>query len=345
MSKLISMLRLQPSAGNSVVVRDNKEPDWAMEAINSPVGKIAQALFNDPRKDSLEVGGGFPAEWLAYVEDLLSLTGDLHRHAIVIFAHNLNWFFAVDPKWAESNLLSVLDGNNDDDRNAFWSGFLWGSKIPDQKLYIRIKPSLLAAAKERSLSKHGYREVLAGIILAGWGSRSTETQKRFISNDEMRDVLLHTDDDFRSYILWHIEKWSETNKTDAGSQWEKMLPEFLRDVWPRQKSAKTPTISARLCEFAFANARRFPELAEIILPLLTTIDGDHLMLPNLRNAEDNIVDLYPHQTLALLHAVLPDNVTAWPYYIQETLQRIGEADSNLNSDERLLELKRKWNAR
>ena len=69
------------------------------------------------------------------------------------------------------------------------------------------------------------------------------------------------------------------------------------------------------------------------------------MLPNLRKSKDNIVDLYPHQALALLHAVLSDNVAAWPYDIEETLQRISEADSSLNSDERLLELKRKWNAR
>ena len=124
-----------------------------------------------------------------------------------------------------------------------------------------------------------------------------------------------------------------------------MLPELLRDAWPRQKSAKTPVISARLCDLAFSQPERFPEIAEIVLPLLTTIDRDHLMLPNLRKSKDNIVDLYPRQSLALLHAVLPDNVAAWPHGIDATLQRIGEADGSLKLDERLLELNRKWNAR
>jgi hypothetical protein len=32
--------------------------------------------------------------------------------------------------------------------------------------------------------------VLGGIVLSGWGSKSEETQERFISNGEMRDVLL-----------------------------------------------------------------------------------------------------------------------------------------------------------
>lgn len=328
---------------NSAIVRDSKEPDWTMEAINAPVGKIAQALFNDPRTDGLKTGGGFPAEWLGYTNDLLLLPGDMRRHALVIFAHNLNWFHAIDPEWAESNVLSVLDGDNQDDRNAVWSGFFWGANIPYPKLYTRLKPSFLGLAKGRSLSRRGYGEVLAAIILDGWARTDEETGERLISNDEMRDVLLRAGDEFRSHILWQAERWSQAK--DAGEKWSERLPELLRDVWPRQKSAKTPTISIRLCELAFSNAERFPEMAEIILPLLTTIDRDHLMLPNLRKSKDTIVDLYPDQTLALLHAVLPDNVAAWPYDIEPTLQRIGEADASLTRDERLLELNRKWNSR
>lgn len=344
-SKLINVLGSQLPCSNSGIVRGNKEPDWTMEAINAPAGKIAEALFNDPRKNDLKVGGGFPADWLLSVDNLLSLNGDLRRHALVIFAHNMNWFYAIDPIWTEANILSVLDKGDKSDRFAIWSGFFWGGKVPNQKLYMRLKPNLLAFANKRNLPRRGYGKELAGIILAGWGSTHEETGERCISNSEMHDVLLHTDDEFRSHILWRVERWSETQKNAAGEKWSAMLPELLRDVWPRQKSAKTSIISTRLCDLAFSNVERFPEIAEIVLPLLTTIDRDHLMLPNLRKSKDNIVDLYPQQTLALLHAVLPDNVTAWPYGIEATLKRIGEADESLRSDEKLLELNRKWNAR
>jgi hypothetical protein len=127
--------------------------------------------------------------------------------------------------------------------------------------------------------------------------------------------------------------------------WEDLLPEFLEKVWPRQIAAKSPAISARLCDLVFADEKRFPKMAEIVLPLLTKIDQDHLNLPNLRKSKDNIVDLHPKQTLALLDAVLPDNAAAWPYGIEAVIQRIGEADSSLNTDERLIALKRKWDTR
>lgn len=344
-SKLINVISLQPPGSNSAIVRGNKEPDWTMEAINAPVGKIAEALFKDPRTNDLKVGAGFAADWIIHVDKLLSLNGDFRRHALVIFAHNMNWFYAIDPIWTEANMLSVLDKSDESDQLAVWSGFFWGAKVPNQKLYMRLKPNLLAFANKRNLPRRGYGKVLAGIILAGWGSTHEETGERCISNTEMHDVLLHTDDEFRSHILWQVERWSETKENAAGEKWSVVLPELLRDVWPRQKSAKTPKISARLCDLAFSNVERFPEIAEIVLPLLTTIDRDHLMLPNLRKSKDNIVDLYPQQTLALLHAVLPDNVTAWPYGIEATLHRIGEADESLRLDERLLELNRKWNSR
>lgn len=210
---------------------------------------------------------------------------------------------------------------------------------------MRLKPYLLQIAKQSGVRRHGHGEVLSGIILAGWGNLVKGTDKRFVTGNEFRDVLVHADDGFRSSILLQAERWSCATEDGAENKWVSLLPELLRDVWPRQKSAKSPTISGRLCELVFSNEERFPELSEIVLPLLTKIDGGHLMLPNLRRSKDNIVDLYPHQTLALLYAVLPDNVSTWPYGIEDTIMRIGEADSTLNTDERFLELKRKWDSR
>jgi hypothetical protein len=345
MSKLIEVLRSQSPVDASSLFRANKTSDWAMEAINSPVGKIAQALFNDPRISGLKAGDRIPAEWLNFVNRLLSLSDNLHRYALVIFAHNLNWFYDLDSDWTEANLLSGLEGESEYNRAAFWSGCLLGTRGLSQGLYARIKPNLLAAAKTKGLLRREYGEVLAGLILAGWGSRDAKTQARFIANEEMRDVLLQADDDFRSRILWQIERWLESEELPTAESWSQKLLELLRDVWPRQKSAKTPVISARLCELAFSNVKLFPQIADLVLPLLTNIDREHLMLRNLRESKDSIADIYPHQTLALLYAVLPDNVAVWPYGIDATLQRIGEAANDLRADERFLELNRRWNSR
>ena len=104
-------------------------------------------------------------------------------------------------------------------------------------------------------------------------------------------------------------------------------------------------MSARLCDIAFSNAEHFAELSAIVLPLLTKVDSDSLSLLELRRPGNEIIDKHPHETLALLHAVLPENVRTWPYGIDEILARLAETGVTLRQDERLIELRRRWDSR
>lgn len=341
--KLVCILRESPEEGYSSIVRGSKKPDWTMEAINSPTGKISQAIFNDPRKNDLTPNQGFSSEWLTNVEALLALPGDPRRYTLVILFYNLNWFFAIDPKWTDQHLLPVLQGNDVDDRDSAWSGFLWSANTPNKELYMRLKNDMLEFAVTPLPSRRAYSEIIAGMILAGWGTVDDATDKRCISNDEMRSLLLKVSDEFRSQVLWQAQRWSE-EKDELHERWEKQLPELLKN-WPRQLSARSPNTSVRLCELAFSSREQFPSIVELVSPLLSKIERDHLMLPLLRKSGDNIIDRYPEQALTLLYKVLPDNVSTWPYGMEEILQRIGEANSALNRDARLISLKRRWDAR
>ena len=175
-------------------------------------------------------------------------------------------------------------------------------------------------------------------------SAAHRSSERFVRDDEMRTVLIKSDDAFRSRIIWLAQRWSDESKAEPNGRWSDHLPALLR-IWPRQIAAKSPTISARLCELAFASADQFPKIVDLVLPLLTKIERDHLTLPELRRSGPGIIDRYPERALALLHSALPENANSWPYGLESTLLRIGEVDPSLNSDERLIELQRKWDAR
>lgn len=333
-------LALQPDESAASIIRGNKEPDWTMEAINSPTGRVAEALFDDPVKDDLLTGQGLPKAWSAMVESLLALPGDLRRHAIVIFSHQLSWFHAVDASWTEANLLSVLEGNSEDDREALWAGFLWGGRAQGREFFTRLKPYLLQMASSQHLEKRGQTAVVSGLILSAW-ALTDDDGGQWVTNDEFRSLLIDSNDDFRTQILWHANHWASENS----EKWATLLVDLLRNVWPRHLAAKSGVVSARLCDIAFSDAERFVELSAVILPLLTRVDSDRLSLPELTRSGDGIVDKHPHETLALLYAVLPENVGAWPYGIDETLARLSEADAMLRNDERLIALRRRWDSR
>ncbi len=346
MSKLIEGLRLQTDHGKSGIVRRDKAPDWVMEAINAPAGKIAQTLWNDPKIATLQADAGLPSEWRERVSDLLALPGDLRRHALVIFAHNLDWFHFIDPNWTEENLLTVLDGDDEDDRDALWGGFFWGAKIPRMRLYLRLKPSFLAFVSAPRLSQSNRDNVLAAMILAGWGSRDETNGQRAISNSEMREVLLHAGDDFRSRALWQLQTWvRQATDADGVNNWRTLVPEFIRDVWPLQKSAKTPKTSAALLNLIFSDADSLPTMTAIVLPLLTRIDRGNQFMLHTHDVKGNLSRRFPKEMLALMFAVLSDKATDWPYDADGVLTRIALADESLRLDERMVELKRRWNSR
>jgi len=340
--KVISVLRSNPDCAKSSGYRRNNEPDWAAEALNFPVGKLAEALMKDPQKDGLEIGKGFPVPWLSRVDELPSLEGDLRRHALVMFALNLNWFFTIDPSWTEKQLISVLDEEGDD-QNAVWAGFFWASSALSKPLYLALKPRLLRLAKRQSMLQHNHTKVLAALLLFGWGSVDKATGEPWVTDMEMRDVLVNADDDFRSRTLWQLQR-SPSNEEVDGGNWRTKVPVFLTEVWPRHIRAKSPRVTVRLLDLAFSDVTTFPEIADIILPLVAKSDRGDLWLPNLMESEANLVDKFPAKMLALLSAILPENVEVWPYDIEDVLERIGSADPTLVKDPRLVELKRRWNA-
>ena len=345
---LVEALKQNPNAGTSGLIRGQRRPDWATEALNAPTGKIAQAFLEDPQRKNLEKEQGLPKDWLRRVEGLLGLEGDLRRFAMVTFTHNLDWFYFIDPDWTDSNLLSVLRSGDREDTEAWWSGYLWGARhIPGDKLFQFLKPYLLDKAGGDVQKDEAQNDQLAGLILASWGNYHEESGRRLISNNEFRSVLLNGGDRFRSRILWQIEIWS-TRQDNDDVPWAAMLPEFLSNVWPVQKAVKTAASSAGLVRLAFSNAEQFLKVSKAILPHLIKIDSDRWIWPDFRQSNDTvgkIVDLYPDQTLSVLWAVLPDNVAVWPYEMNATLDRIGSAKPALKKDKRLIELKRKWNAR
>lgn len=340
-SKLIDVLRETPNEGKSRINCGTEKPDWTMEAINSPTGAIAEALFNDPRWHGLEQNQGIPSEWLVHAEALLALPNDLRRYAIVIFFRNLEWFFSVDPQWTERHLLPALRG---DGRDAAWSGFLWTHKTPCKKLYMQIKSEILTLAVTPPLLFRPNNAVIASIILAGWGAIDNATGERWISNDEMRYLLLKGDSEIRSQILWQAQLWCENKNEKISSAWKQQLPELLQ-IWPRNLSVRSPNTSAWLCTLAFSSKEQFPKIVALVLPLLSKIELDHLTLSSFREPADDIINQHPGEVLELIYAVLPDNALDWPYWIGRILQRIEQANAKLKQDNKLISLKRQWNSR
>ena len=108
-------------------------------------------------------------------------------------------------------------------------------------------------------------EKIAGMLLAGWRSfDTTQGGKRCVSNDEMRQALRTGGDAFRRQVLWYLKTWS---KEDGSGCWGSQALVLLRDVWPRERAARTEETSEALFELAIdADGERFSLVVDAVTP-------------------------------------------------------------------------------
>ena len=197
---------------------------------------------------------------------------------------------------------------------------------------MRLKLDLLNFAKDGNITKNRLEQLIT-MLLAGWGSNNEQNGERLISDEELHDLILHWDDDARSHLIFLIRQWSKVDGI-----WNKQLPQLLQNVWPRQKAARTPRVSAALFELAFSSVETFKQVEALILPLLTPIKRPYLHIPNI----ENILDTYPEIALTIYYKVFSENLpTDLPYGLEKALDRIGDVDKKLRTDSRWLQLKRK----
>jgi hypothetical protein len=249
----------------------------------------------------------------------------------------LNWLFQIDPNWALDHLIS-LSGGEGDDSMAFWAGFFWRARKPQRPLYLLLKSGFTARARQ-SGHRMNNANALAGLLLAGWGDdERTLDSERLITNLEMREILIHADNDLRTQVLWYLERWT----LEPESKWGDRLIPFLTQVWPRQRDVRTASVSARLADLALAIPDRFPEVVEAILPKLVPAHSASLRINSFLTVEpsNTIARRHPRALLNLLWAILTEDPATWPFGVDVLFSQLSESPETKN-DPRLAELKRR----
>jgi len=308
------------------------DSSWANDALNAPVGKLTSLLIRDPVAKGRQRGQGFPSAWTTKLEQLLGLPGDMRRHALVMLGFQINWLFAIAPQWTEQHLLPVV-ADEHDDGDALWDGILWAAQAPSRPLYELLKPSLLERAMS-PMRRRAEANVIGGFLLIGWGGGAdTDSPDHLVTSTELRGILIESDDDLRARVLWHLERWS------AEGNWRTRLIPFLKDVWPNHRALRTPKMSMRLVDLALASGDLFPQVVEAILPRLVPVRGGvsrGIMLQE--KTAKHLASMYPAAMLDLLWIILAEDVTLWPYKIEDVLDVLSEAPET-RADPRLSELR------
>jgi hypothetical protein len=337
-NRFIHLLTIYPALGESGIKSNAKHYEWVTHAINTPEGKLVDLLIDILPGDTTP-DNGFAEKWIICVEQLLHLPQSSYRFALVRLSRNLNWFFYIDQEWTKQKLLPFLE-TSVDDKEAFFAGFLRSSKVPAIDLYQILKPHMLELAISNGDSKR-FGNNLTGMLLIGWGEVDSNSSERLVSDNEMRSVLISSDENFRLMVLSNLLRWSREKSID----WEEKIPLFLKKVWPRHKKAKSALVLARICDLVLSNERIFPKVIDDLIKLLKGSSVGQIQRSGFQILDNTIIDEYPEKVLDLLFTILSDNTQEWPYMINNVLDKIVKTNSSLRTNSKFIELQRRWNSR
>ena len=337
----IDLVAINSKLGKSSVGGSNRRRDRVMEAINSPIGHLVHAIFDDSRFDT---NGDFQ-KYLNKIAKCISLPEDARRHAITMAAHQLNWLFATAEEWTENHLLSVFEAEKkDSDRESFWAGYFWNPRITSPALYARLKIPLIEFATDIDAHQDKSKS-LGALIVQGWIWKSKDDNERLIGDSELRDTLLGGGDEFRIQVLWQFKQGLRSSEESDQIDWRTSAYEFFEKIWPRQRVVKSSKMTGFLFEVLVADSGGFEALSEVVMPLLTKMHDAKGLHCHYHDETKELITRHPRKFANLLSTVLPGETERWPWGIGEVIDAIAQADKTILEDQNFRVLKQRWDAR
>jgi hypothetical protein len=184
--RLVGVLeRGDPALRTSNVL--SRRGEWVTEAINASAGRLAETLMAFPNLNTLAMGAGFPPEFARRGERLLKLRDEAGMYALAIFGLQLDWFFAIDAAWTETNLLNMLDRDGGG-LEAVVSGFLHHPRVSSCPFYTRLLPTVIEYAVAPG-GQNLQRTPASDVLLCGWLTVNDDTGERWLTSERQDHVL------------------------------------------------------------------------------------------------------------------------------------------------------------
>lgn len=327
--RLLALMEAHPEQARSGLVHRREDRDWIGAALNAPAGRLTELTLLRSGPTSAE--GQIDTIWLDRMERLLALPGDAGGHALVFLARNVDYLFARARAWTEAHLLP-LSRCNDERRTIFWAGLFWSARGFSPALFAHVRDILLALVRERRSGREWNMSLALQIVL-GWHDKVRQADGTAYSDAQLRSAILAGTDELRRQVLYTLRNCI----SKPGSEWIDPALHLITNIWPRQFSARSESVTAALVSLVLSSGDNFPRFVSASLDLLQPLGREaHWQVTPQQSAQ--IATAHPEPMLVLLTKILPDDPRQWPYGIDKVFSALSETD--LGADARLVHLQK-----
>ncbi len=296
------------------------------KAINSPVGIFTEALITRFGSYKLEAAAGIPDSQIRNcVNKVVEGRGNAFLLGRVILASRLQYFFAIDPDWAEGGLLARMDWEAYEDAYALWQGYLWVPRV-SADLALALKKQLLQSMtrSEELHDKAGRLHQIFVLVCLNYPNLFTAAQQH--------KALVSIGAAGLQNIATFLARTLRGEEVDADTYWEEKLRPFIRRAWPKEVELISSKSSENLALMVVELNNSFTEAVELVIPIVRSCTD--LARLTRRLVETHLPETFPSQVLALLSAVIGRDYQRPVDSIRTVVNRILVAQPNLEDDPR-----------
>ncbi|MFJ7884678.1 hypothetical protein ACIQYF_14465 [Pseudomonas sp. NPDC096917] len=325
-SSIVYVRRSGEESQNSVQSRDS--------TLNSPLGRMTEALFVVYCRHESKAGEGIPLELKVRLERLLSSRSQYVGHAVNQITVRLDWLFWIEPEWVKIYVLPLFHSTSET-AEAAWSGRLFDSRHFRPNLFAELRSDFISLFDhvqgwqwDRGLSRILHQHL---VLACHYGVKDD----CYLKFEEVRRVLQITDDAGRAEALRYL-----VSLMTSKSAWQKFGKHFITKAWPRELRYLSHATTKSFLNLTEEVPHSFPDVVKVILPFLTTVKRcDMLFYSSSKEPKASSATLYPDAMLILLDKILADH-TIPPYQFDNFLNQMVESKPSLGGDRRLLRLRK-----
>lgn len=297
------VLDVEAQSGMGVAPAAGLGGDPVGEAINHPVGHVAEAVLNMWFRNELHDGDKLPADVEAVATRLCGARLGSFRHGRVVLCSQLNVLFRVDQTWTEEHLLPLFDWNvNPQEARGAWEGFLWRARL-HLPLIVALKPDLLGTVDHYAALGERGPHFVAFLTHAALAFPAASDPLGF-TGEELREAVGR----LPPAALVDVARALVRGMAGSGNQredyWSSRVQPFWHNVWPKSADYRCEALSEELARLCLAAGDQFPAALEATRHwLMPTRNPEHATD---RLSESGFCSKFPKEALRFLGALVDD---------------------------------------
>lgn len=273
------------------------EADPLMQALNHPVGHVAQGLVDFWFLRSPQDKQGLPDD----VRPIFSLLCDKniskYQHGRLILAGQCIALFRVDQSWTEQHLLPYFDWRSSvPEALAVWTGFLRTLRLYRPLMEALKTPFLDCARRYEVLGKA--RGMYAAIL-----TFAALNHGDLFSTAELQAAMNVLPQKGLEDCAQSLARTMEGAGEQRAQHWKNRIVPYFHAIWPKSNSATSSGVSLEFARLCIATGELFPEAVELLRTSLTGTEHvdliAHLLL------ESASCTSFPEAALEFLNSIVP----------------------------------------